>query len=73
MNISTTISNCKEKIAEKAFNDKDENVSFDKKIVENFFLGVWRNDDEREFIIGENTECDVCDFFDNYGLIKTLI
>lgn len=42
---------------------KDDKNSFDKAIIENFFLGVWRSDDEREFIIGENVECDAFDFF----------
>lgn len=49
---------------------KDDKISFDKAIIENFFLGVWRSDDEREFIIGENVECDAFDFFNSYGLIK---
>lgn len=49
---------------------KDDKISFDKAIIENFFLGVWRADDEREFIIGENVECDAFDFFNSYGLIK---
>ena len=71
MDISTTTCYCEDVIPEIAFNDKDEDVSFDKKIIEKFFLGIWRNDDEREFIIGENTECDAYDFFDNYGLIKS--
>lgn len=70
MDISTTAYHCEDDIPENAFNDKGEDFSFDKNIVEEFFLGVWRSDDEREFIIGENVECDAFDFFNSYGLIK---
>lgn len=48
----------------------DESVNLDTKIIENFFLGVWKADNEHEFMIGENAECDALDFFNNYGLIK---
>lgn len=71
--LGTTTYFCEEVASESALDDENENVNLDTEIIENFFLGIWKADNEHGFIIGENTECDALDFFDNYGLIKKLI